>query len=122
MLVLIEASELRHATVFTKHHLFQKIHSGIVGGNTAPTVVLVIGAVEILDLRVALIEMEAKIAAAVSTDQQAGEHIVLTFVGAAFADFAPLLLHLLKNIPSDDSLVDILEDNPTRPFYISKMK
>ena len=82
------------------------------GGRTAPTVALIVGAVEILDLRVALIEMEVKIAAAISTDQKAGEHVVLTFVGAALADFAPLLLHLLKNRPFDDRLVDILEDDP----------
>ena len=65
--ILIEAGELRQATDFTKHHLFQKIHSDIVGGSTVPTVALVVGAVEIFDLRVSLIEMEVKIAAAVST-------------------------------------------------------
>ena len=67
--VLIEAGELPQASDFTKHHLFQKIHSDIVGGSTTPTVALIVGAVEILDLRVSLIEMKVKIAAAVSTDQ-----------------------------------------------------
>ena len=110
--VLIEAGELRQTPDFTKHHLFQKIYSDIVGRSTAPTVALIVGAVEILDLRVALIEMEVKIASAVSTDQKAGKHIVLAFVGAALADFSPLLLHLLKYGPLDDRLVDVLEDDP----------
>ena len=56
--------------------------------------------------------MEVKIASAVSTDQKAGEHVVFAFVGAALADFAPLLLHLFKYGPFDDRLVDILEDDP----------
>ena len=110
--VLIEAGELRQAPYLAKHHLFQKIHSDIVGGSTAPTVALIVGAVEILDLRVSLIEVEVKVAAAVGTDQQAGEHIVLAFVGAALADFSPLLLYLLKYGPFDDRLVDVLEDDP----------
>ena len=109
---LIEAGKLRQASDFTKHHLFQKIYSNIVGGSTAPTVALIVGAVETLCLRVALIEMEVKIAAAISTDQKAGEHVVLAFVGAALADFSPLLLHLLKYGPFDDRLVDVLEDDP----------
>ena len=82
------------------------------GGSTTPTVALIVGAVEILDLRVSLIEVEVKVAAAVGTDQQAGEHIVLAFVGAALADFSPLLLYLLKYGPFDDRLVDVLEDDP----------
>ena len=91
------------------------------GGSTAPSVALIVGAVEILDLRVSLIEVEVKIAAAVSTDQKAGEHIVLAFVGAALADFAPLLLHLLKNRPFDDRLVDILEDDPILPVILQPL-
>lgn len=110
--ILIEAGKLRQATDFTKHHLFQKIHSDIVGESTTPTIAFVVGAVEILDLRVSLIEVEVKIATAVSTDQKAGEHIVLAFVGATLADFAPLLLHLLKDGTLYDRLVDVLEDDP----------
>ena len=110
--VLIEAGELRQAPYLAKHNLFQKIHSDIVGGSTAPTVALIVGAVEILDLRVTLIEVEVKIAAAVGTDQQTREHVVLAFVGATLADFSPLLLHLLKYGPLDNRLVDVLEDDP----------
>ena len=48
---------------------------------------------------------------------------MLAFVGAAFADFAPLLLHLLKYGPFDDRLVDVLEDDPIltvilQPFFV----
>ena len=82
------------------------------GGSTAPTVSLIVGAVEILDLRVSLIEVEMKITAAVGTDQQTGEHVVLAFVGAALANFSPLLLYLLKYGPFDDRLVNVLEDDP----------
>ena len=56
--------------------------------------------------------MKVKIAAAISTDQQTGEHIVFAFVGAALADFAPLLLHLLKYRSFDNRFVDVLEDDP----------
>ena len=52
---------------------------------------------------------------AISADQKAGEHIALPFVGAALADLAPLLLHLLKYGPFDDRLVDVLEDDPVFP-------
>ena len=36
-------------------------------------------------------------------------------MGAALADLAPLLLHLLKYGPFDDRLVDVLEDDPVFP-------
>ena len=49
-----------------------------------------------------------KIAAAASKDQQDGEHFMLAFVGAALADFALFLLHLLKDGPFNDRLVDVL--------------
>ena len=52
-----------------------------------------------------------KIAAAASKDQQDGEHFMLAFVGAALADFALFLLHLLKDGPFNDRLVDVLEDD-----------
>ena len=49
------------------------------GRSTGAAVALVVGAVEILDLRIALIEMKVKVAAAISADQQAGKHIVILF-------------------------------------------
>ena len=95
-----------------QHHLLQEVHADIMGGSATPTIALVVGAVEILDVGVALIEMEVQVVSAVSTDQKAGEHVVLAFVGAALADFSPLLLHLLKYGPFDNRLVDVLEDDP----------
>ena len=59
-----------------KGYFFQKVYPDVVGGLTGTTVALVVGAVEILDFRVALIEVEVQIAAAVCADKQAGEHIV----------------------------------------------
>ncbi len=85
------------------------------GGSAAPTVALVVGAVEILDVGVALIEMKVQVVSAISTDQQAGKHIAFPFVGTALADLAALLLDLLKDRPLNDGFVDVLEDDPVFP-------
>ena len=85
------------------------------GGSTGPTVALVVGAVKILDVGVALIEMKVQVVSAISADQKAGEHIALPFVGAALADLAALLLDLFKDRPLNDGFVDILEDDPVFP-------
>ena len=82
------------------------------GRGAGAAVALVVGAVEILDLRIALIEVEVKVAAAISADQQAGKHIVFSVVSAALADFAPFLLHLLIHSTLDDRLMDVLEHHP----------
>ena len=82
------------------------------GRGTGAAVALIVGAVEILDLRIALIEVKVKVAAAVGADQQSGKHIVFSVVGTALADFAPFLLHLLIDSPLDDRLMDILEHHP----------
>lgn len=71
--------------------------------------------VEILDVGIALIEMEVQIVSAVGTDQKAGEHIAFSLMGAALADLAPLLLDLFKDRPLNDGFVDILEDDPVFP-------
>ena len=76
------------------------------GRGAGAAITLVVGAVEILDLRIALIEVKVKVAAAIGADQQAGKHIVFSAVGAAFADFAPLLLHLLIHSTLNDRLMD----------------
>ena len=64
------------------------------GRGAGAAIALVVGAVEILDLRIALIEVKVKVAAAIGADQQAGKHIVFSVVGAALTDFSTLLLHL----------------------------
>ena len=77
-----------------------------------PRLPFVVGAVEILGFRIALIEVKMKVAAAIGADKQAGKHIVFSVVGAALADFAPLLLHLLIHSTLDDRLMDVLEHHP----------
>ena len=84
-------------------------------------VALVVGAVEILDLRIALIEVKVKVAAAVGADQQAGKHIVFSVVGAALADFAPLLLHLLIHSTLDDRHMDVLEHHPILTVIVDSL-
>ena len=91
------------------------------GGSTGPTVALVVGAVEILDVGVALIEMEVKIVSAIGTNQKAGEHIALPLMGAALADLAPLLLDLLKDRPLNDGFVDIFEYHPVLPVILQSL-
>ena len=73
------------------------------GGSTGPTVALVVGAVKILDVGVALIEMKVQVVSAISADQKAGEHIALPFVGAALAEKAMGLCETKLS----DSLVSI---------------
>ena len=85
------------------------------GGSAAPTIAFVVGAVEILDVGVALIEMEVQVVPAVGADQKAGEHIAFSLMGTALADLAPLLLDLLKDCPLNDGFVDTLEDDPVFP-------
>lgn len=82
---------------------------------TGPPVGLVVGAVEILNLRVALVEVEMKVIATVCTDQQTGKHIPLAFMGAALAELSPLFLYLLPCSPRNNWLMHILEDGPVLP-------
>ena len=82
------------------------------GRSTGAAIALVVGAVEILDLRIALIEVKVKVTAAIGADQQSGKHIVFSIVGAALTDFAPLLLHLLIHSTLDDRLMDVLKHHP----------
>ena len=100
-LLLIAAHKAGQTPDLGQHHLLQKIRPDIVGGGTGSPVALIVGAVEILNLRVALVEMEMEVVAAVRADQQAGEHIPLPLMGAAFADLPSLLLHLLQFVHGD---------------------
>ena len=67
--VLIEAGKLGQPPNFAQHHFFQKVYPDVVGGLAGAAIALVVGAVEILDLRIALIEVEMQIAAAVCADK-----------------------------------------------------
>ena len=91
------------------------------GRGAGAAIALVVGAVEILDLRIALIEVKVKVAAAIGADQQAGKHIVLSIVGAALTDFAPFLLHLLIHSTLDDRLMDVLEHHPILAVIVDSL-
>ena len=122
-LILKLAGKLGQPPDLAQHDLLQEVHADVMGGSAAPTVALVVGAVEILDVGVALIEMEVKIVSAIGTNQKAGEHIALPLMGAALADLAPLLLDLLKDRPLNDGFVNILEYYPVftvilQPLFI----
>ena len=82
------------------------------GRGTGPPVALVVGTVEILDIGVALVEMEVEVIAAIGTYQKAGEHIALPIVSAALAYFPPLLLDLFPHGTVNDRLMHILENDP----------
>ena len=56
--------------------------------------------------------MEVQIAAAVCADKQAGEHIVFSVAGTAFAHLSTLLLYLLKHGTFNNGFVNILEHYP----------
>ena len=53
-----------------------------------------------------------QIAAAVCADKQAGEHIVFSVAGTAFAHLSTLLLYLLKHGTFNNGFVNILEHHP----------
>ena len=82
------------------------------GRGTGPTVALVIGAVKVGDFGIPLIEVEMQVIPAVSAYQQAGEHIFLTLMGPALADFPALFLYFLPCRPLDDRFMYIEEDSP----------
>lgn len=82
------------------------------GRGASAAVALIIGTVEISDLRVSLIEVEMQVVSAIGTDQQAGKHILLALVGSALADFAPFLLNLLPHGAINNRLMDIFENHP----------
>ena len=91
------------------------------GRGAGAAVALVVGAVEILDFRITLIEVKVKVAAAIGADQQAGKHIVFSVVGAALTDFAPFLLHLLIHSTLDDRLMDVLEHHPILAVIVDSL-
>lgn len=111
-IILVMACKLCKPPDLTKHHLLQEIHTDIMRRGTSASVALIVGAVKILDIRIALIEMEVEIAAAIGAYQEAGEHIAFPVVGSALADFPPLLLDLFPYGTINDRLMHILENDP----------
>lgn len=82
------------------------------GRGASAAVALIIGTVEISDLRVSLIEVEMQIVSAIGTDQQPGKHILFALVGAALANFTPFLLNLLPHGTVNNCLMDVFENHP----------
>jgi len=82
-------------------------------GRVASTAIsFIIRAVEILNFRVALIEMEMQIVFAIGADKQAGKHILFALVGNALAYLAALLLYLFLCGPVNNSFVNVFENSP----------
>ena len=111
-IVLVKAGILRQTTDFAENDLLQKVHSDIVRGAAGAAIALVVGAVEILDLRVSLIEMKMKVAPAVGADQKPGKHAPFPVLRLTLSHLAALLLHLFKDGTLNDRLMHILENRP----------
>ncbi len=75
-------------------------------------IALIIGTIEIFDVRVALIEVVMQIVSAVGTDKQTGEHIGFSFIRFPLTDFTPLLLHLFPDGTVNNRIMHVLKDNP----------
>ena len=82
------------------------------GRGAGAAVALIIGAVEISDFWVSLIEMEMQVVSAIGTDQQPGKHILFALVGAALADFTPFLLNQFPHGTVNNWLMDVFENHP----------
>ena len=91
-IVLVKAGILRQTTDFAENDLLQKVHSDIVRGAAGAAIALVVGAVEILDLRVSLIEMKMKVAPAVGADQKPGKHAPFPVLRLTLSHLAALML------------------------------
>lgn len=65
---------------------------------TSATVALVVGAVEILNVVISLIEMEPEIFAAIGADQQARKHILLALYRLALTGFVVALTRAMGGI------------------------
>ena len=109
--VLITACKLGQATDFAKHNLFQKVLSDVMGRRAGSTRTVIVGAIEVTNFVVALVEMEMQIASAISANQQSGEHILFSILTFALPGFAAFFLNLLPGSPIYNRLMGIFEHN-----------
>ena len=72
---------------------------------------IIVGAIEVTNFVVALVEMEMQIASAIRANQQSGEHILFSILTFALPGFATFFLNLLPGSPIDNRLMDIFEHN-----------
>ena len=79
------------------------------GRRAGSTRTVIIGAIEVTNFVVALVEMEMQIASAISANQQSGEHILFSILTFALPGFAAFFLNLLPGSPIDNRLMDIFE-------------
>ena len=89
------------------------------GRGTSPSVALVVGTVEILDLGIALIEMVMEVVSAVCTNQKTRKHIFLSIIGTPPTPRSSFLLYLLPHGTINDRFVYVLENDPILTVIIN---
>ena len=85
------------------------------GRCTSPPAAVVVGAVEVFNIVISLIEMEVQIMTTVRTDQKSAEHIPFTVFGFPPADLATLFLNLFPDHTINNRLMHVFEDHPVFP-------
>ena len=95
--VLITHGILCKPLDLSQNHLFQKVYTNIMGRGAAAPATAVIGAVEILDIVISLVEVVVQIMTAVRTYQQTTEHIPFPVLGFPSADFPALFPDLFPD-------------------------
>ena len=101
-----------HAVEFQQYHLLQRVGPDIVGFVAGAPIAPVVGAVEILNGAVRVVDVVMQLVATVGAIQQTGEHILLGVLGLPALRLLPELLHLLPCSLVDDGLMVVLKDSP----------
>lgn len=109
--VFIAACKFSQSADFTQYNLLQKIHSDVMGRRAGSTRTVIVGAVEVTDFVVALVEMEMQVASAIRTNQKSGEHILFSILTSALPGFPSFFLNLLPGSPIYNRFMDIFEHN-----------
>ena len=110
-IIFILAGELRKPADFAQNDLFQKINPDIMAGFTRSSGIIIVGAAEISNFRISLIEVKIQIASAVRANQQARKHVSLSILAGTFANLAALFLHLFPRGPVNDGLMHIFKNS-----------
>lgn len=99
-----------HAPDFQKHHLFQRVRSDVMGRIAGAAVALIVGAVEILEVGVRVVDIEIELAPAVGAIEKAGKHILFHRLWRSpFCTF-PDTLHHFPCLTVNNPLMDALEN------------
>lgn len=113
--ILITHSVLGEPFDLTQNHLFQKIHTDVMGRCTSPPAAVVVGAVKVFDIVISLIEMEVQFMTAIRTNQQAAEHITFAVLRLSPANLATLFLNLFPDHTINNRLMHVFENRPVFP-------